>query len=173
MSKLVLVGFALLLLLANKCHPRISDPVEIDSVIKIIPFGWPVKQHPVLGRPRFRSHTLFVVKSGNDVHSILKGRVIQSNYSSGYGHSVLVESFDTIRIRYFHLSECLVDSGDKVKSGQIVGKSGSSGLTSGPALGVWLGFRKKPMNLCRFMDCSKYKKDTSNARPKSCVGPFR
>lgn len=52
----------------------------------------------------------------------------------GYGHWIEIRHPDGSSSRYAHLSQILVRSGQKVSSGTVIGKVGSSGRSSGPHL---------------------------------------
>lgn len=58
------------------------------------------------------------------------------SYTSGgyhsYGRYIVIDHGDGVRTYYCHLSERYVNVGDTVKQGQIIGKSGSTGNSSGP-----------------------------------------
>ena len=62
------------------------------------------------------------------------GRVSRAETTIYYGRIVALDHGPTaagyrIQSRYFHLSERLVDVGDEVRRGQLLGYSGQSGLT--------------------------------------------
>ncbi len=66
------------------------------------------------------------------------------------GLSVIIDHGGGIHSMYFHLSKALIDTGQIVKKGEIIGLSGSSGRVTGPHLhfGVRLdGARVNPIKL--------------------------
>lgn len=52
----------------------------------------------------------------------------------GYGQHIIVDHGNGLATLYAHLSEIYVQPGDRVARGQIIGKMGSSGRSSGPHL---------------------------------------
>lgn len=52
----------------------------------------------------------------------------------GYGQTVVVDHGGGRQTRYAHLAEPLVRAGERVTEGQVVGKSGNSGRSTGPHL---------------------------------------
>ena len=50
------------------------------------------------------------------------------------GWSIVIEHLPGLYSLYYHLSEMEVKEGDFVKQGQLIGKSGSTGLATGPHL---------------------------------------
>ena len=60
------------------------------------------------------------------------GTVVFSGPRGGYGHMVSIKHPDGRETRYAHLAEELVRVGDAVGAGQVLGRSGSSGRSTGP-----------------------------------------
>ncbi len=52
----------------------------------------------------------------------------------GYGQHIIIDHGNGLSTLYAHLSEIYVQAGDRVARGQIIGKMGSSGRSSGPHL---------------------------------------
>ena len=50
------------------------------------------------------------------------------------GWSIVIEHLPGLYSVYYHLSELGVNEGDMVKQGQLIGKSGATGLATGPHL---------------------------------------
>jgi murein DD-endopeptidase MepM/ murein hydrolase activator NlpD len=77
-------------------------------------------------------------------------RLIVDHYFSGKG--VFLDHGLGLYSMYFHLSEILVREGQRVSRGQVIGKVGASGRTTGPHLhwGIRLnGARVNPYSLIR------------------------
>lgn len=62
------------------------------------------------------------------------GEVIDAAPGGGWGNQVLVRGDDGVIRRYAHLSQFGVQRGQKVKPGDIIGKTGSTGKSTGPHL---------------------------------------
>jgi murein DD-endopeptidase MepM/ murein hydrolase activator NlpD len=95
-------------------------------------FGW--RQDPLTGIQRFHKGVDIAVAYGHDVKAAAKGTVAFAGVQNGYGETVVIDHPDGRQTRYAHLSEPLVHAGDAVAEGQIVGKSGNSGRSTGPHL---------------------------------------
>lgn len=52
----------------------------------------------------------------------------------GYGECILVVHLDGTTTRYAHLQERLVEAGEHVSAGQVIGLAGSTGWSTGPHL---------------------------------------
>lgn len=71
----------------------------------------------------------FLVPTGTPVHTVGEGVVSYSGFIDGpTGEIVTVDHPNGFRSYYMHLSERLVKKGDKVMLGQLVAKSGSTGI---------------------------------------------
>lgn len=76
----------------------------------------------------------WAIPAGTRVKASEKGVVELAYYSDSYGYNVLIKHSDALETRYAHMSELYVKQGDKVKKGQILGLSGSTGDSTGPHL---------------------------------------
>lgn len=75
----------------------------------------------------------YAVPIGTDVHAVADGKVTSANWGQAYGQQ-LVTTVNGGWFIYAHLSATLVKPGDVVTAGQVIGKSGNSGNSSGPHL---------------------------------------
>ena len=87
---------------------------------------------PFLGRPAMHTGIDFRAVSGYPVRSTAAGTVISAEYAGGYGYMVEIDHGNGITTRYAHLSRILVKAGQIVPKGTIVGRSGSTGRSTGP-----------------------------------------
>ncbi len=74
--------------------------------------------------------------SGTEVYAADGGTVIYASYSggSGYGNLIKIQHDNGDVTYYAHLSKILVEEGDKVAQGDLIGKMGATGRASGPHL---------------------------------------
>lgn len=84
--------------------------------------------------------------TGSPVHSAHKGTVIESRYSSSYGHFIIIEFSKKWASLYAHLSKSLVKRGDLISSQQKIGFSGNSGKSYGAHLHFELLKNRIPVN---------------------------
>ncbi len=71
---------------------------------------------------------------GSSIRAVRAGKVIQSGYNNGgYGNLVLIEHSDGVVTAYAHMSKILVHGGT-VNAGEIIGRVGSTGHSTGPHL---------------------------------------
>lgn len=76
----------------------------------------------------------WAVPSGTSVMASEKGVVELAYYSESYGYNVLIQHSGQLETRYAHMSKLYVKQGEKVKKGQVLGLSGSTGDSTGPHL---------------------------------------
>lgn len=74
------------------------------------------------------------IPEGSEVTACSDGRVVMAENRISTGWSIVVEHLPGLYSLYYHLSEMNVKEGDMVSQGQLIGKSGSTGLATGPHL---------------------------------------
>ena len=62
------------------------------------------------------------------------GRILIADYMIGTGNTVIIEHGFGLKTWYYHMDELNVKTGDMVKKGDIIGKVGSTGFSTGPHL---------------------------------------
>jgi murein DD-endopeptidase MepM/ murein hydrolase activator NlpD len=71
---------------------------------------------------------------GDPILVTANGTVTAAGWSGGYGKMVEVDHGNGLATRYGHMSEIDVRVGQQVKSGQSLGKVGTTGRSTGPHL---------------------------------------
>ena len=95
----------------------------------------------------------YAVKVGTAVHAAADGIVFDDAPGFQFGTYVQIDHLNGFQTLYGHLSSKSVKVGDKVKAGQVIGKSGESGNVTGPHLHfeVRKG-RNNPVDPSTFLD---------------------
>lgn len=76
----------------------------------------------------------FAVVVGTPVKATLSGRIKRAGWDpDGYGRYIVVEN-GPYEVYFAHLSEFNVREGDWIEAGQVVGRSGNTGNSTGPHL---------------------------------------
>lgn len=109
---------------------KVSDLGYIPRVTSL--FG--MRMHPVLGYARMHNGMDIAVPTGTPIYSMAEGEVIIAQYMSSYGNVVIIDHGNGLTSTYAHLSRISVSVGQVVEKGQMIGKSGNTGLSSGPHL---------------------------------------
>nr|WSY49831.1 transglycosylase family protein [Streptomyces sp. NBC_00886] len=76
----------------------------------------------------------FLVPTGTSVKAIETGTVVSAGWAGSYGYQVVIRHADGRYSQYAHLSAISVRDGQSVGAGQRIGRSGSTGNTTGPHL---------------------------------------
>lgn len=114
------------------------------------PFGW--RTDPISYSSRFHDGVDIDGESGDPVYAPSDGTVSASTYKSGYGLTIEISHGYGIDTNYCHLSESNVKSGQKVKKGQIIGRIGCSGRTTGSHLHFMVLVDGVPVNPLSFLN---------------------
>jgi murein DD-endopeptidase MepM/ murein hydrolase activator NlpD len=107
----------------------IRKPVvgEIDTTS-----GFGMRLDPFLGRPAIHTGIDFRGNIGDPIRATATGIVTTAGWNGGYGKLVEVDHGNGLATRYGHLSEIEVTVGQHIKIGQIVGRLGTTGRSTGP-----------------------------------------
>ncbi len=93
-----------------------------------------VRKDPLLGTPALHSGMDFKAGIGFPAKTTAAGTVTKAGWNGGYGRMVEVEHGNGLSTRYAHLSKIEVSEGQKLEAGDVVGRVGSSGRSTGPHL---------------------------------------
>ncbi|WP_338556417.1 murein DD-endopeptidase MepM [Erwinia sp. E_sp_B04_7] len=100
----------------------------------------PRRLNPVTGRIAPHKGVDFAIPVGTPVLAVGDGEVIVSKRSGGAGNYVAIRHGRQYMTRYMHMKKLLVKPGEKVKRGERIGLSGSTGRSTGPHLHfeIWI-----------------------------------
>lgn len=115
----------------------------VRETAKALPYGNPApgrkltsqygnRIDPFLGRLALHAGIDFQADAGAKVFGTGAGKVVTAEFSGGYGNLVEIDHGHGITTRYGHLSRILVSKGDAVEAGDVVGRAGSTGRSTGP-----------------------------------------
>jgi murein DD-endopeptidase MepM/ murein hydrolase activator NlpD len=95
-----------------------------------------MRRHPILRSYRLHSGVDWADRVGTPIRAAGNGTVRLAEWDSGYGRRVEIEHNHGYVTAYSHMSAFApgIKDGVKVRQGQIIGRLGSSGLSTGPHL---------------------------------------
>jgi murein DD-endopeptidase MepM/ murein hydrolase activator NlpD len=96
--------------------------------------GFGMRMDPFLRSPAMHTGLDFRGETGDPVRATATGIVSHAGWSGGYGRMVEVDHGNGFSTRYGHLSAIDVEVGQAVRIGQIVGRLGTTGRSTGPHL---------------------------------------
>lgn len=115
--------------------------------------GFGYRGDPIEGDQRFHQGMDFAYPHRTPIQAAEDGEVIFSGKKGGYGNAVLLQHGQGYTSLYGHADENLVKVGAKVKKGDVIAYSGSTGKSTGPHLHFELrkdGKAVDPKNLVFF-----------------------
>lgn len=117
---------------AGNGNSTLMFPLSVPAVVTS-PFGWRI--HPIFGNARMHTGTDLGAPFGTPVIAAYSGRVTVSDFVGGYGLTVVLRHDEqTAETLYGHLSEIFVQPGDYIEQGEVIGRVGSTGNSTGPHL---------------------------------------
>src|SRR5271163_448418 len=105
----------------------VTGEVDLSST-----FG--VRVDPFLRIPAMHTGLDFRGDAGDPIHATAAGTVSSAGWSGGYGKMIEIDHGNGLSTRYGHLSQIDVKVGDEIRIGQVVGRMGSTGRSTGPHL---------------------------------------
>ncbi|RPI73928.1 MAG: hypothetical protein EHM47_04950 [Ignavibacteriales bacterium] len=96
--------------------------------------GFGMRKHPILNKVRMHEGIDIIASTGTEVFAPGKGKVVFAGYKGSYGLTVEIDHGFGYRTLYAHLSKTLVKKGKVVERGDLIAKTGNTGLSTGPHL---------------------------------------
>jgi len=94
----------------------------------------PKRYHPILKRVKAHNGIDYRAPKGTPVIAAGDGKVIRSDYDRYNGHHVFIQHANSIVTKYLHFTKRMVNRGQRVKQGQLIGYVGSTGMSQAPHL---------------------------------------
>ncbi len=129
---------------------------EQQDLYRATPLGLPVngtitsyfgmREHPKTGNEEFHTGIDISVSTGSEVRATADGIVVFSGYQERNGNVVIIRHGYGFATIYAHNSKNLINVGQRVKRGDIIALSGSTGTTTGPHLHYEVWKNNTPIN---------------------------
>ncbi len=119
-------------------------PINIKDFTMSSGYGY--RRDPVYGAQRFHEGLDFAAPTGTEVYATADGKIESAERKGGYGNMVDIAHGYNYVTRYAHLSKIVVNQGEQVKRGQLIGYVGSTGKSTGPHLHYEVRFKDEPQN---------------------------
>lgn len=85
-----------------------------------------------------------------------RGKVTFVGWQNGYGQLVVIDHGGGLTTRYGHLSSIVAEQGQTVERGELVGKVGSTGRSTGPHLHYEVRINDEPVNPLQYLLASSH-----------------
>ena len=105
-------------------------------------YGWRI--HPVYKKRKKHMGLDIRARIGQAVHACCDGMVVYSGWAGGYGKMIKIQHYNNYATAYGHLSRIFVRKGQKVRKGQIIGRSGNTGTSTNPHLDFRVWYKGVP-----------------------------
>ncbi len=106
--------------------------LPLDSSVLTSNFGYRIS--PVSNKWKFHSGVDLAAPKGTGIYACKRGKISATGYNSTYGNYIIILHTNGMTSVYAHLSEILVKKNQDVSTGDIIGKVGSTGASTGPHL---------------------------------------
>jgi murein DD-endopeptidase MepM/ murein hydrolase activator NlpD len=102
--------------------------------------------NPFTKKEDFHPGLDIAAKKGAPVFSAAAGTVLASEFNEQAGNFITIDHGNGYTSGYHHLDSCEVKKGDMVTQGQLIGKVGSTGVSTGPHLHFEIRLNGEPRN---------------------------
>ncbi len=130
----------------------------VNPVNGVITSLYGYRINPVLKTQEFHNGIDIYEEVGTDVVAVWDGEVTEVRNSKSYGNVLKYRILNNskyksadVEVFYAHLDKVLVSVGDKIKKGEVVAKSGETGLVTGPHLHYTVLVDGKTINPISFL----------------------
>lgn len=130
---------------------RLQKGAFIWPVKGYISSGYSTRIHPIRKEKHFHAGIDIAVATGTSVLAAAGGKVIRSGWVNGFGKTVILDHGNGVTTLYGHNSQLLIRVGDMVHVGQVVAKSGLTGVTTGPHVDFRIMLNEKTVNPLNYL----------------------
>lgn len=138
------------------------------KTIRLLPLGRPIngaitsrygkRKDPLNKKSAFHTGVDLRGKRGQKIKATADGIVKKAFRNGGHGNYVMLDHGNGYTTSYSHMQKYLVQRGDRVKRGQVIGLVGSTGRSTGPHLHYEVALDGKTINPYNFMKFAKLEK---------------
>ena len=133
--------------------------VPSDKPVKTAAFtsGFGVRADPFQRRAAMHAGIDLAGASGTAIYATADGTITTAGWNSGgYGNLIKIDHGRGIETRYGHLSKMSVYPGQRVKRGEVIGRMGSTGRSTGCHLHYEVRIDGRAVNPIPFMKSTDY-----------------
>jgi murein DD-endopeptidase MepM/ murein hydrolase activator NlpD len=136
------------------------------DAIQNVPLGAPIpgvltsrfgqRIDPINGEQAYHQGVDIKGPLGSEIKATADGTVIARDTDNGSGRYVVIDHGNGFKTKYAHLKKFLVQKGDAVERGQVIGLVGNSGRSTGPHVHYEIHYNDKVVNPTRFVRIAKF-----------------
>jgi murein DD-endopeptidase MepM/ murein hydrolase activator NlpD len=141
----------------------VATAERLKALMSFVPLGMPLsgdpsltstfgyRVDPFLGRLALHPGVDLAEAYGAEIRAAAAGRVVHAGPAGGYGIMVEIDHGNGLATRYAHMSEALVEEGQEVDRGAVLGRLGSTGRSTGPHLHYEVRVDGEPVDPERYL----------------------
>lgn len=126
-------------------HIPAIQPVS-EANLKQMASGYGRRVDPIYGTVKMHEGMDFACDIGTPVYATGDGTVSAADWYHGYGNRIEINHGFGYMTRYAHLSKIVVNKGQAVKRGDLIGYSGNTGKSTGPHVHYEVRLKDVPQN---------------------------
>lgn len=108
--------------------------------------GFGMRVHPIFRIRRMHSGVDIAAPHGAPVAAAWDGTVLYAGWFGGYGKIVIIDHGEGVSTLYAHLSAVLTAPGARVRQGEVIGRVGSTGFSTGSHVHFEIRVNGTPVN---------------------------
>ena len=150
--------------LTDRVNMTMLNSSHRATLLELIPNGSPVAYHGITSKFGYRIHPILHTKEfhkGDDLRAKFNTPVYATadaivewagmHKRSGFGKLIILAHVYGFKTYFGHLNKIVIKSGQFVKKGDLIGYTGSSGLSNGPHIHYEIRFIHRPLNPIYFI----------------------
>jgi len=110
-----------------------------------------MRKDPFTGIRRFHNGVDIANNTGTPVLAAMSGQVAMVGYNANFGKYIIVRHEDGFQTLYGHLSVFQVNKNERVNQGQLLGKIGNSGYSTGSHLHFSIFLKGEPVDPFKYL----------------------
>ena len=133
--------------------------VPSDKPVKTAAFmsAYGNRRDPFVGHTRMHQGIDLAAPSGTPIYATADGVISEAGWNSGgYGNLIKVDHGKGVETRYAHLSSIAVRPGQRIRRGDVIGRMGSTGRSTGSHLHYEVRIDGRAVNPIPFMKATDY-----------------
>ena len=137
-------------------HALAGIPSTLPASLEFISSGFGYRSDPFTGAGAFHAGLDFRGPIGAPIYAAAAGTVSYAGVRSGYGNCVEISHGNGLLTRYAHMSRMESHIGQAVKPGEVIGRIGSTGRSTGPHLHFEVRINDQPVNPRPFLEAQSH-----------------
>lgn len=152
---------------AKELFSDLDHYAALNQLVSAMPLGKPIRgaseqsgfgrrYDPFTNQLAYHTGLDLAGPSGSKILATADGVVTAAERDGSYGNMIDINHGNNITTRYGHLSQILVNVGDKIRKGDVIGIQGSTGRSTGAHLHYEVRYKDQPMNPKNFLQAGQY-----------------